>query len=155
MRRASSDAAAASTPRRGRWWHGLALTLLMLAALLVAGAYWLSTQSALDVLLARVVARSEGRLSVEGATGSLLTVQIDRLRWRGDGGNSTHRRGADLGPPSSITRRFNAKGFGAQRLEVTLPAPAAPRCQAALPLGTIAQAGIGRIDWRAGERSDR
>jgi hypothetical protein len=129
-----------------------------LSALLVAGAYWLSTQSALDVLLGRAVARSEGRLTVEGATGSLLsTVHIDRLRWKGDE-VTLDATGVALtwSPTDLLSRRFNAKGFGAQRLIVTLPAPSggaiALPSSLALPLEvTIVQAGIGRIDWRAGE----
>ncbi|MEP6943658.1 MAG: hypothetical protein ABI981_12015, partial [Betaproteobacteria bacterium] len=166
MRRAASDldgvsdGIAAPAPRARRWLRRIALSLVALAALVALGAYWLSTQSALDALLGRAVARSEGRLSVEGATGSLLsTVHIDRLRWQGDE-VTLEATGVALtwSPTDLLSRRFNAKGFGAQRLIVTLPksrggATALPS-SLALPLEVnIAQAGIGRIDWRAGERS--
>jgi len=136
--------------------------LAVLIALVVAvagGGYWLSTQSALDWLLARAVARSEGRLEIEGATGSLLsTVHIDRLRWRG-GEVALEARGVALtwSPTDLLSRRFHAQGFAAQHLDVTLSNAGATTtlpASLALPLEvTIAQAGIGRIDWHAKDRN--
>jgi hypothetical protein len=72
-------------PRRRRWlrvvpWLGI--SLLVVAA---TGAAILSSQAALSFLVARARAASEGRLTIEGATGSLLsTVRVTRIAWAGD-----------------------------------------------------------------------
>lgn len=133
--------------------------LVAVVVVLAAGGYWLSTQSALDWLLARAVARSEGRLDVKGATGSLLsTIHIERLRWRGDD-VALVARGVALTwtPLDLLSRRFHVQGFAAQHLDVTLSSASATTtlpASLALPLEvTIAQAGIGRIDWHAKDRN--
>jgi translocation and assembly module TamB len=144
--------------RTRRWLLALLLFAIVVIGLVAGGGYWLSTQSALDALLARAVARSQGRLSVEGATGSLLsTVKIERLRWEGDE-VTLEASGVALtwSPTDLLSRRFHAQGFAAQTLAVTLRPSAGPTVlptSLALPLAvSIAHAGIGRIDWRSGER---
>ncbi len=144
--------------RTRRWLLALLLFAIVVIGLVAGGGYWLSTQSALDALLARAVARSQGRLSVEGATGSLLsTVKIERLRWEGDE-VTLEASGVALtwSPTDLLSRRFHAQGFAAQTLAVTLRPSTGPTVlptSLALPLAvTIAHAGIGRIDWRSGER---
>ena len=122
---AAGSAPGQTRPRRRRWVRALGAMLVALVAVVAvvaAGGYWLSTQSALDWLLARAAARSEGRLDVEGATGSLLsTVHIARLRWRGDE-VALEASGVALTwtPFDLFSRRFHAQGFAAQHLDVTL-----------------------------------
>lgn len=159
---AAGSAPGQTRPRRRRWVRALGAMLVALVAVVAvvaAGGYWLSTQSALDWLLARAAARSEGRLDVEGATGSLLsTVHIARLRWRGDE-VALEASGVALTwtPFDLFSRRFHAQGFAAQHLDVTLSnsnATTTLPASLALPLEvTIAQAGIGRIDWHAKDRN--
>jgi translocation and assembly module TamB len=143
---------------RRRWWRALIALVGLVVAGIAAGVWFLGTQAALDALLERAVARSNGRLAVSGATGSLLsTVHIDRLQWRGDD-LTFDATGVALtwSPTDLFSRRFNAQGFAAQRLVIafksstgtsTLPA------DLALPLEvTIARAGIGRIEWTSGDK---
>jgi translocation and assembly module TamB len=155
-RRQAGETPIVTKPRR--WLRALLFVVITAIGLVAAGGYWLSTQSALDALLARAVARSQGRLFIEGATGSLLsTVKIERLRWEGDD-VTLEATGVALtwSPTDLLSRRFNAQGFGAQTLMVTLRPRAGPTvlpASLALPLAvTIAHAGIGRIDWSSGER---
>ena len=144
-------------PRR-RWWRVVVLLGCLVIAVIAGGVWFLGTQAALDALLERVVARSNGRLAVSGATGSLLsTVHIDRLQWRGDD-LTLDATGVSLtwSPTDLFSRRFNAQGFAAQRLAVTLKSSTETGtlpADLALPLEvTIARAGIGRIDWTVGDK---
>ncbi len=143
---------------RHRWLRVVVLLGCLVIAVIAGGVWFLGTQAALDVLLERVVARSNGRLAVSGATGSLLsTVHIDRLQWRGDD-LTLDATGVSLtwSPTDLFSRRFNAQGFAAQRLAVTLKSSTETGTLPAdlsLPLEvTIARAGIGRIDWTVGDK---
>ncbi len=146
-------------PKRARrWWRVVVVLVSLVVAIIVGGVWFLGTQMALDALLERAMARSHGRLAIHGATGSLLsTVHIDRLQWRGDD-VSLEATGVALtwSPRDLFSRRFNAQGFGAQHLVVTLNSSTGAStlpADLALPLEvTIARAGIGRIDWAAGDR---
>ncbi len=147
-----------SKPTR-RWWRVVPVFTLLVVACLGGGAWFLGTQTALDLLLERAMARSEGRLAINGATGSLLsTVHIESLRWRGDD-VVLEAAGVALtwSPVDLFSRRFNVRGFAAQHLAVTVKASSGAStlpADLALPLEvTIARAGIGRIDWTVGDRS--
>ena len=68
-----------------RWLLHFSWLGVLLVVALAAGLAWLTTQDALELAIARAVAASEGRLTVERATGSLLsTVRVGRIAWRGD-----------------------------------------------------------------------
>jgi translocation and assembly module TamB len=143
---------------RRRWWPAVILLGGLVIAVIGGGVWFLGTQAALEALLERLVARSHGRLAVSGATGSLLsTVHIDHLLWRGDD-VTLDATGVSLtwSPTDLFSRRFNAQGFAAQRLAVTLKSATGTGtlpADLALPLEvTIARAGIGRIDWTAGDK---
>ena len=157
----------ASTPepvpsKASRWvrrlWRVFAVLMGLVVVGVAAGVWFLGTQAALESLLERAMARSNGRLVVQGATGSLLsTVHIDRLQWHGDD-VTLEATGVALtwSPTDLFSRRFNAQGFAAQHLVVTLNPSSGPSTlpnDLALPLEVrIARAGIGRIDWTAGGR---
>jgi translocation and assembly module TamB len=159
----SAPMAPAPDPRqlpkaRRRWWPAVILLGGLVIAVIGGGVWFLGTQAALDALFERLVARSHGRLAVSGATGSLWsTVHIDRLRWRGDD-LTLDATGVSLtwSPTDLFSRRFNAQGFAAQRLAVTLKSATGTGtlpADLALPLEvTIARAGIGRIDWTVGDK---
>jgi translocation and assembly module TamB len=151
------DPALPPAPRR-RWWRALVVLVGLVIAGIAGGVWFLGTQAALDALLERAVARSNGRLAVSGATGSLLsTVHIDRLQWRGDE-LTFDATGVALtwSPTDLFSRRFNAQGFAAQRLVIALKSStgtSALPADLALPLEVrIARAGIGRIEWTSGDK---
>jgi translocation and assembly module TamB len=139
--------------RRGSWL-GVALVLALASAIA-----WLATQSALDLAVARAVAASEGRLTVEGATGSLLsTVRVARIAWRGD---DVDVEADDMALTWSVvglfTRHVNVSGLGAHRLAITMRAsnsPLALPADLSLPLEVnIANVGVERLEWRVGPRA--
>ncbi|MCC7218572.1 MAG: hypothetical protein IT517_17470, partial [Burkholderiales bacterium] len=72
--------------RLGRTLAWIAGELAVIAVALVAGAWaLLGSEAALDYVLERAVQASEGRLTIEGGEGSLLsTVRVARIAWRGD-----------------------------------------------------------------------
>ena len=139
--------------RRGSW-VGVAVILA-----LAGGIAWLATQSALDLAIARAVAASEGRLTVSGATGSLLsTVRVARIAWRGD---DVEVEADDAALTWSVlglfTRHVNVSGLGAHRLAITLKgsdSPLALPANLALPLEvSVANVGVERVEWRVGPRA--
>jgi translocation and assembly module TamB len=145
-------------PRWWRWSRVIAMAAGLVIVGIAGGAWFLGTQTALDLLLERAAARSNGRLAVSGATGSLLsTVHIDRLQWRGDD-LTLDATGVALtwSPTDLFSRRFNAQGLAAQRVALTLKPSTGPStlpADFALPLEvTIAHAGIGRIEWTSGDK---
>lgn len=111
-----------SERRRGGWLRfiaGLAVALLLLGGALYT---WLGTESALHYVLGRAVAASEGRLTVEGARGSLLSlVRVDRLAWKGDDVDVEAREMALAWSPFDlISRRFSVSGLGAKHIAITV-----------------------------------
>lgn len=155
----TSGSAPSYVPKPPRRWLRLVVVLAGLVVAAIGGGVWfLGTQAALDMLLASAVARSQGRLEIQGATGSLLsTVHIDRLQWHGDDVKLDATAVAlTWSPTDLLSRRFNAQGFAARDLTVTLDTSAGASTLPAdlvLPLEvTIARAGIGHIDWTAGGR---
>ncbi|MEO8344948.1 MAG: translocation/assembly module TamB domain-containing protein [Betaproteobacteria bacterium] len=145
--------------RQWRWtryigWSGIALVLL-----LASGVAWLTTQSALDLAIARAVAKAEGRLTVEGATGSLLsTVRVARIAWRGD---DIEVEADDMALTWSViglfSRHVNVSGLGAHRLGITMKESDAPMTlpgDLSLPLEVIiANVGVERVEWQVGKRA--
>src|SRR5258705_4812788 len=115
MNEAPDSSAVPPPPRRRRWlrvvpWLGIALL-----AVAATGAAILSSKAALSFLVARARAASEGRLTIEGATGSLLsTVRVTRIAWAGD---DVDVEAQDMALTWSATdllsRRFNVTGLGA------------------------------------------
>jgi len=156
----SETAAAPSAPLRAWRWmrRGSWLGVLLIVAL-ASGIAWLSTESALDLAIARAVGASQGRLTVEGATGSLLsTVRVARIAWRGD---ELAVEANDVALTWSVvglfTRHIAVTGLGAHRLAITMKgsdAPAAPPTDLSLPLEvSIANVGVERLEWRVGVRA--
>jgi len=149
---------AAPRPRRR-----LRIALGLFAALIVlvsVGAAFLSSNAALQMVVSRALAASEGRLVIEGAEGSLLsTVRVARIAWRGD---EVDVEANDIALTWSATdlvsRRFNITGLGAHRLAVTLKSSA----DAAVPLPhdlvlplevNVRNVGVERLEWHVGARA--
>ncbi len=140
-----------------RW---LAWPLAGVAIALAAVYAALGTQEALDYVLQRTVAAAEGRLTIEGAEGSLLsTVRIERIAWRGDT-QDVEARGVALvwSPWDLVSRRFIVQGLGAKRLAFDFrkssDSPAGLPPSLALPLEVeVRNIGVERVEWKAGDRA--
>ncbi len=131
-------------------WLGAALGLLV-ALLLLGGAWVLGTEPGLRWAMARAAAASSGRLSWGALRGTLAGgIAFDELRWR-DGGNDVRLRNGELRVEllAALGGRAGLRSLRAEDLEIVLEgkggAPAAPP---ALPLGVRVQsADIARIRY--------
>lgn len=108
--------------RRRRWPRVLALVVLALGLIAAGGYAWLGSESALRYVLGRAVTSSEGRLTIEGAEGSLLSiVQVARIEWRGDDVDVTAREvSLAWSPFDLISRRFTVAGLAARHIAITV-----------------------------------
>ena len=136
------------------FWSGIVLVLIG-----AAGVAFLSSQTALEMVIARALAASEGRLTIQGAAGSLLsTVRVARIAWRGD---DVDVEADDMALTWSarglFVRQVNVTGLGAHRLAITLKASDAPLSlprDLSLPLEvSVANVGVERLEWRVGTRA--
>ncbi len=145
---------AGPVPTRRRRWPGVLLTLaVLLAALAVAGYAFLGTQTALDWVLQRAVAETQGRLSIDGARGSLLsTVQVGRITWRGDDVDvEAEAIALTWSPTALLSRRIAVSGLGAKRIALFIkPTPTGgPPASLALPVDVeVRNVGVERLEWR-------
>jgi len=150
---------AATRLRAWRWVLHFSWVGALLVVAIGAGLAWLTTQQALDLAVARAVGASEGRLTVERATGSLLsTVRVARIAWRGD---DVDVEADDVALTWSVvglfTRHVNVSGLGAHRLAITMKgsdsALALP-ADLSLPLEVrVDNVGVERVEWRVGPRA--
>jgi translocation and assembly module TamB len=147
-------------PRRRRWLGALVAVGVLVALSIAAGGALLSSQAALDWVIGRALQAAQGRLAVDGATGSLLdTVRIARLTWRGDDVDvDAQDVTLSWSPTDLLSRRFNVSALHARRIALTLrPSadPAAPLPQnLALPLEVnLRNVGVERLEWRLGARA--
>ena len=146
-------------PRRRRGTRigiGFAIAIILIGAAVTA---FLSSQTALEMVIARALAASEGRLTIQGAAGSLLsTVRVARIAWRGD---DVDVEADDMALTWSagglFVRQVNVTGLGAHRLAITLKASDAPLSlprDLSLPLEvSVANVGVERLEWRVGTRA--
>ncbi len=152
-------------PRR-TWLRGGRLAMAITAAVAVvavalvgAALVFLGTQAALDLAVRELVARSDGRLAVEDARGSLLsTVRAGRIAWRGPEAELEARDVAlDWSPFALVDLRVHVRGLGARTLVVAIrgsDAATEPPAALALPFPVaIDRIAIGRLDWVIGPRS--
>jgi len=101
-------------------WIASAAVLLALAA--AGGLWFLGTPLALEMLRARAVAAGNGRLTIDGAEGSLLSaVRVARMAWHGDDVEVEATEVALAWHPFDLLgKRFNVDSLRAQHLAVTL-----------------------------------
>ena len=157
---AGGGPARSGVPRRRRWLRWIVWPAVAVLVLLTAGYVLLGSQAALDYVLARAVAAADGRLTIEGGEGSLLsTVRVTRIAWRGDDVDVEARDIAlAWSPLDLVSRRFIVQGLGAKRLAFEFRQSASSTnglpANLALPLEVdVGNIGVERIDWRTGEGS--
>jgi len=151
---------------RSAWrrWTRVAAAIpvaVAIVAVALAGAalVFLGTQAALDLAVREVVARSEGRLAIEDAQGSLLsTVRVGRIAWTGPETELVaHDVALDWSPLALVEFRVRVRGLGARTVVVAVKASdaaTAPPPALALPFPVaIDRVAIGRLDWVLGPRT--
>src|SRR6478672_1883099 len=163
----ATDAAAhASQPpvakRRRR--RALTITLAVVALLAVAIAaligYALSERG-LPYIVARIVAQTGGRITVDDPTGSVAgTMRFRRITWHGtDATVTADDVVVDWSPGALWSRRLSIRGLGARHVDIALKpstGPTAPPTDLRLPLAVdIEQLAIAQLEWRAGPRTGR
>ncbi len=160
MSESASAPASATAPRRRRraWKIALAALVLVVAAFAALVGYGLSERG-LPFLIARVVAQSGGRFSVEGPSGSLAgAMRFRRIAWRGtDATVIADDVVVDWNPTALWSSRLSIAGLGARHLDISIkPAPGAttPPTDLSLPLAvSIDRIAVAQLDWRVGSRS--
>src|SRR5690242_15245029 len=148
-------------PRRryGRWALSIFLGVIALAVVLVvASISFLLSESGLPFLVARIVAQSDGRLTVEGASGSLAsTMHFVRLDWRGPDSSMTATDVVvEWQPLALFSNHLAIRGLGARHIILAVKpstGSTAPPSTLALPLSVdIDHVAIGAFDWQVEPR---
>ena len=153
-----------SSPRSRRRYLRWALSILAAGiALVVVGVVatiaFLLSESGLPFVVARVVAQSDGRLSVEGASGSLGgTMHFARLSWRGPDSSTTATDVVvEWQPLALFSSHLAIRGLGARQITLAVkPSTGAtqPPSTLALPLAVdIDHVAISELDWQVGPRA--
>jgi hypothetical protein len=136
---------------------GFALLAVVAAAVLA----FVASEFALTTAVQIMVARSEGRLEVDGASGSLLSaIRAKRLVWRGPGATMTADEVAINWTPMALwSRGIVVKGLGAQRITLAIqPSDGAipPPPTLALPTTVaIDEVAVANMEWAIGTNSGR
>jgi translocation and assembly module TamB len=159
----STEAAQPPVVRRRRR-RARTITLVVIALLAVGIAalvgYALSDRG-LPYIVARIVAQTGGRITIEDPTGSVAgTMRFRRITWRGaDATVTADDVVVDWSPGSLWSRRLSIRGLGARHVDIELKpstGPTAPPTDLRLPLAVdIEQLAIAQLDWRAGPRPGR
>src|SRR5438034_7547569 len=150
-----------AVPRRryGRWALSILLGAIALAMVfVVASVSFLLSESGLPFVIARIVAQSDGRLTVEGASGSLAsTMHFVRLGWRGpDSSMTASDVVVEWQPLALFSTHLAIRGLGAQRIILAVKpstGSTAPPRTLTLPLSIdIDHVAIAAFDWQVGPR---
>ena len=154
------------TPRAARrtrytyWLLSAFLGVIAVAvALVLASAAFLLSQSGLPFVIARIVAQSEGRLSVEGASGSLASkMSFARIIWRGpDTTLTANDVVVEWQPFALLSSHLAIRGFGAGRMDLEVKpstgATSPPRTLTVPVTIDIDHVAIAQFGWRIGPRT--
>jgi translocation and assembly module TamB len=150
----------ASRRNRGR---GLKIALAIVALVAVAIAAfigWGVSERGLSFIAAEIGARSAGRVSVEGASGSIAgTMRFARVTWRGvDATVIADDVVVDWNPGALLGKRLSIHGLGARHVDIAVKPSTGgttnPPTNLQLPWAIdIDRLAIGRLEWHAGPRS--
>ena len=141
-----------------RWlWIEIALVILVGAA----GVTFIASDLAVTLAARVMIARSDGRLAIEGASGSLLSlVRIRRLEWHGPSSTLTADDIAvDWNPLALWSHGIVVKALGAQRITLAIqPSDTATPLPATLALPTtvtIGKIAVAEFEWTVGTTRGR
>jgi translocation and assembly module TamB len=149
----------AGTPKRRRGMKfALAVAALVVIAIAALVGYGISERG-LPFIVARIVAQTDGRVSIEEPTGSIAgTMRFKRITWRG--ANATvivDDVVIDWNPGALWGKRVSIHGLGARHLDIAIKPssePTRPPTDLRLPLAVnIDRLAVGELDWRTGPRA--
>ncbi|HKU88065.1 MAG TPA: hypothetical protein VJV77_17145, partial [Casimicrobiaceae bacterium] len=155
--------AAAAPPKRKRH-RALKIALAAFVLLLVAIAALIGfavSERGLPLIVARIVAQSGGRITVEEPTGSIAgEMRFRRIRWRSSDATVTADDViVDWNPGALWRRRLSISGLGARHVDIELApstGPASPPTDLALPIAVdIAGVDVAELEWKSGPRGGR
>ena len=149
-------------PKRSRRGPKIALAIVALAAVAIAALveYGLSERG-LPFVVARIVAQTGGRITVEEPSGSAAgTMRFRRITWRGpDITVTADDVVVDWDPRALLSRRLAMRGLGARRVDIEIKPSSgatAPPTDLRLPLAVdIGELAVAQLAWHAGPRSGR
>jgi len=149
------DTPAAKPPRRRRWLIASGIVALIVVVATAAGIAWLSSPAAVEYAVARAIAATEGKLSIEGVEGTLWgPLEAKRLAWRDQGTEIVAEDVTiDYQPSALASGRLVVRELRARRLSVTLgegsdEPPQLPE-SLALPIDVdIGRVAIDTVDWK-------
>ncbi len=156
----SQDAAARKPSHRRGALIALGVVAVIVVAI-VAVIGWALSEHGLPFIIDQIVARSGGRVSVEGPSGSLAgTMRFRRITWHGaDATLVADDVVVDWNPGTLLHKHLSIRGLGARHVDLSIKPspegkPAAPPTDLSLPLAVdIGRLDVGRLDWHAGPRS--
>jgi autotransporter translocation and assembly factor TamB len=125
--------------RRSRVKRWLWIAIAFVALATAAGVAFVASELAVATAARILIARSEGRLAIDGASGSLLSaVRIKHLAWRGPAATVTADDIAVNWTPLALwSRGIVVKALGAQRITLAMePSDTAVPLPATLALPT-------------------
>jgi translocation and assembly module TamB len=131
--------------------------IALIAVLTIGAVFFLSTQASVDLAVRELIARSEGRLEVEDATGSMVdTVRVKRLAWRGPGATATATDVVLAWSPRALwSHQLVVREFGTQKLTFDLqPSDTPTRLPPTLTLPlevSIDRVEVAQLDWNVGK----
>jgi translocation and assembly module TamB len=152
------------TPQQKRRHWALSVLLGMIAVivvLVVASVSFLLSNAGLPFVMTQIVAQTEGRLSVEGASGSLAsTMHFDKLTWRGiDSTTTATDVVVEWQPLALLSSHLAVRGLGAQHVSLAVKpstGPTSPPRTLSLPLAIdIDHVAVATFDWQVGPRSGK
>jgi translocation and assembly module TamB len=132
--------------------------LAIVGVVVVASISFLLSQAGLPFVMARVVAQSEGRLSIEGASGSLAsTMHFERLTWRGPDSTMTATDVVvEWQPLALLSSHLAIRGVGAARIALAVKpstGTTSPPRTLSLPLSIdIDHVAVAAFAWQVGPR---
>ncbi|MEO5765213.1 MAG: translocation/assembly module TamB domain-containing protein [Casimicrobiaceae bacterium] len=148
-------------PRRTRVGrYSLAVAVLVVLAIVGAVAFLLS-ELGLPFVIARVIAQTDGQLTVDGPSGSLAgSMRFRGLAWRGADTTVTATDVVvEWSPRALFSNRLEISGLGARAVSIAVrPSTGAttPPSSLALPMGvSIGNAAVTELTWQTGPRGGK
>ncbi|HYT97021.1 MAG TPA: hypothetical protein VEO36_06850, partial [Casimicrobiaceae bacterium] len=145
--------------RRRHWALSVLLAALaLIVVFVVAGVSFLLSNAGLPFVMTRIVAQTEGRLSVEGASGSLAsTMHFDNVSWRGiDSTMTATDVVVEWQPLALLSSHLAIRGLGARQVTLAVKpstGSTSPPQTLALPLAIdIDHVAVATFDWQVGPR---